>query len=155
MLSGAGFAYLAIQALPQQTRALSHILKLSGNGMKANGYLAAAVLTLSIRPWTSLAMIPTNFELIEMNDERGGKRSERSAKEGGKQAGSADASVDGQGEVDQFKDLSKPQEKTGQNSSTEDDEKVRSLLGKFGRLNMTRAVLLAAGGVVGLVTALA
>jgi hypothetical protein len=32
----------------------------------------------SIGPFTGMAMIPTNFELIERNEERGGKRSERS-----------------------------------------------------------------------------
>jgi hypothetical protein len=57
------------------------ILRIVSNGGKVNGYPAAAALSLSIGPFTRLAMIPTNFELIEMNEKRVRKRSERSASE--------------------------------------------------------------------------
>lgn len=112
-------------------------------------------MSLSIAPWTSLVMIPTNFKLIEMNEDKGGKRSEKSAREGKKGGGSAECSVDGVGEVSQFTDLSGPQEKTDQESTAAENQKVKALLEKFGILNAMRAGLIGAGGVVGLVTALA
>ncbi len=102
-------------------------------------------------------MVPTNFKLIKMNEERGGARSEKSAAQANTQAGDRSAydSVAGKGETSQFKDLSVPQTKTKENTSQAEDEEVRELLGKFGRLNAVRAVLMAAGGMVGLATALA
>lgn len=120
------------------------------------GYIAAAILTISIGPFTSL-MIPTNFKLIKMSEERGVARSEKSAAQANTQAGdrSADDSVAGKGEAAEFKDLSVPQTKTKENTTQAEDEEVRELLGKFGRLNAVRAVLTAAGGMMGLTTALA
>ena len=113
------------------------------------------MLSFSIAAFTAFAMIPTNFELIELNNHKGGARSEKSAKEGeGKTGRSAEESTSGEGEVPQFTDLSKPQEKTSEDSTAEEDEKVRRLLAQFARLNTTRAILLGAGGLLGLWTAL-
>ena len=154
-VSAAGFTYLAINALPQG-RALTSILSLVSNGSKVNGYLAAAALNFGIGPFTALAMVPNNFALIEMNEKKGGARSEKSAKEGQFSAGSrsADDSVGGKGDVSQFADLSGPQSKTAQDSTTEEDEKVQAMLGKFGRQNAVRAILGSVGGIVGVVAAL-
>lgn len=158
-LSSASFAYLAYAALPLRSRGILQLLKLTSNGAKVNGYLAAAALAISIAPWTALVMIPTNFTLIKINEEKGGARSQKSGavQGGGSQAGhrSAEDSVDGKGEAEEFTDLSGPQTKTDQQTTEEDDEKVRELLGKFALLNSVRAVLMVAGGVVGLWTALA
>lgn len=100
-------------------------------------------------------MIPTNFELIRLNNRQGGARSQKSAKQGeGKTGRSAEASTSGEGEAPQFTDLSKPQERTDQDSTKDEDAEVRKLLAKFAVLNTTRAVLLGAGGLVGLWTAL-
>jgi len=60
----------------------------------------------------------------------------------------------GSGEGDEFTDLSGPQERTKDESTQEDDEKVRELLEKFRWLNLVRAVLIGAGGVVGLYAAM-
>jgi len=119
------------------------------------GYLAAAVLTISIGPFTGL-MIPTNFELIRSNEQLGGSRSEESAKQSTSQPGerSAEDSVYSKGEASEFTDLSGPQTKTKRDSSKEDDEKVKQLLGKFGLMNGVRAVLMGVGGMVGLWAAL-
>ena len=108
-------------------------------------------------------MIPTNFALIEMNEERGGKRSAssagsanaRSSSPHSSQKRSAEDSVAGKGEGDEFTDLSGPQPRTERETTKEDDERVRELLGRFGVLNGVRGVLIGVGGVVGLVTALA
>lgn len=102
-------------------------------------------------------MIPTNFRLIELNEALGGARSARSAVEGeGKEGGkSAEESVAGEGDVNQFRDLSGPQERTEMDSSAAQDREVRELLGKFKGLNWMRAVLMGVGGVVGLVGAVA
>ena len=91
-----------------------------------------------------------------MNERKGGARSEKSAREGLFKTGerSADDSVNGQDDISQFKDLSGPQEKTESESTAEEDEKVRELLGKFGGLNAVRAVLAGVGGIVGLVAVL-
>ena len=124
--------------------------------------MAAAVLCMSIAPWTTLVMVPTNFELIRLGEAKGGARSDRSAKEkaaSGKKTGeSGDLALDsvsGKGQAGQFTDLSGPQGKTEQDTSNEEDKKVRDLLQKFGQMNTLRAVLIGAGGVLGLVTALA
>ena len=91
-----------------------------------------------------------------MNEQKGGFRSQRSALENkGKRAGSASEAVEGKGERDQFRDFSGPQEKTGRETTEAEDQEVRDLLGKFAVLNGVRSVLMVAGGVVGLVTALA
>jgi Domain of unknown function (DUF1772) len=151
-LSSVGFASLAYAARPATSMSITQTLR---HG-RVPGYIAAAILTISIGPFTSL-MIPTNFKLIKMNEERGGARSEKSAAQANTQAGdrSADDSVAGKGEAAEFKDLSVPQTKTKENTTQAEDEEVRELLGKFGRLNAVRAVLMAAGGMVGLTTALA
>ena len=164
-LSSTGFASLAFLALPAGRRSLPHLLKaFSGASFNQSiaGYVAAAALCISIAPYTSLRMIPTNFELIRMTEAKGGARSERSAREkdgaaakSGDGEDPADVSVSGRGLPSQFSDLSRPQGKTEEDTTEDEDEKVRGLLRKFGRENMVRAVLLGAGGVVGLISALA
>lgn len=103
-------------------------------------------------------MIPTNFQLIKMNEERGGARSDASAREssGSNQAGKRSAlnSVNGKGEGPEFTDLSGPQARTEEKTTKADDQKVRELLDRFAVLNALRAVLIGAGGVVGLLVAL-
>ena len=132
------------------------LLRLSTNHWRVNGYLLAAILCFSIGPFTGFAMVPTNFRLIEMNEKKGGSRSESSARESaGKATRSAMESVDGKGQANQFRDLSGPQQKTDKKTTNEDDREVKELLGNFGLLNGMRAVLMLVGGVVGLVTALA
>jgi hypothetical protein len=121
-------------------------------------YLAAAALSISIAPITSLAMIPTNFALINKNEELGGARSAESAayrSEAGSKQRSAAESVNNEDDVSQWKDLSVPQEKTAKDSTKEQDKEVGELLDKFGKLNMLRAVAIGAGGIVGLMGALA
>ncbi|KAK5946638.1 hypothetical protein PMZ80_000781 [Knufia obscura] len=151
-VSSAGFLYLAYAARPATSLQLTQLLQ---HG-RVPGYLAAAILTFSIGPVTSL-MVPTNFRLIQMNEERGSARSEKSAKQGATSGGarSAEESVEGKGQASQFTDLSGPQGKAEKSSTQAEDEEVRELLGKFGRMNAGRAVLMAAGGIVGLATALA
>lgn len=155
-LSAAGFAYAAYDTLPQHTRSLSQLLK--GTNPKTNGFLAAAVLAISIGPFTSY-MLSNNFALIEKNEKLGGARSQKSAEQQRQQGqrpgqGSAEDSVNNKRGVDEFRDLSNPMAKTDLSSSEADDREVRERLGKFGRQNMVRAVLLGGGGIVGLVTAL-
>lgn len=123
------------------------------------GYVTAAALTIGIAPFTQV-MIPTNYEIIEMNKKLGGARSVKAAKEGGqrnnvKGVSSGDPpDMDGKFELAEFRDLSLPQERTERESTEEEDERARELLGRFGRLNLVRAALMGAGGVVGLVVAL-
>jgi hypothetical protein len=157
-LSSSGFAYLAYTSLPQAAaQSLSTILQHAVKGQPGL-YLAAAALSISIAPITSLAMIPTNFALIKKNEELGGARSADSAayrsKAGSKQR-SAEESVNNEDDVSQWTDLSVPQERTAKDSTKEQDEEVRELLEKFGKLNMLRAVAIGAGGIVGLMSALA
>ena len=115
---------------------------------------------MSIGPFTQFVMIPTNFELIKRNEEKGGARSEESAKvmeKEGFQPGerSAEDSVNGVGErVSEMMDLSGPQEATKRRTTGQDDEEVRVLLERFKWLNWTRAVLIGGGGIVGCVIAL-
>ncbi|KAF2418386.1 hypothetical protein EJ08DRAFT_63800 [Tothia fuscella] len=159
-LSGAGFTYLAYASLPPKSDSVAQILRIATSGGKVSGYLAAAVLTFGIAPLTAI-MIPTNFELIAKNEKKGGARSskvedarEKSGDQGGK-ARSAEESVNGEGDVNQFSDLSGPQGKTDEEaSSKEEEERVQELLTKFAWLNGGRAVLVGVGGVVGLVVAL-
>ena len=154
-ISAAGFAYLAYAALPARNKAMLQLLRVTTNHWRVNGYLLAAVLCFSIGPFTVNAMVPTNFRLIEMNEQKGGSRSESSARESaGKRSRSAMESVDGKGQANQFRDLSGPQQKTDNETTSEDDREVKDLLAKFGMLNGVRGVLMLAGGVVGLVTAL-
>ncbi|KAK8110174.1 uncharacterized protein PG998_006631 [Apiospora kogelbergensis] len=138
--AGTGFAVLGVLALPPA----------------AAGYLAAAACNFAIGPVTGL-MLPTNFALIQKNEAHGGVRSVRAAAANKYRPGqrSADDSVAGKGEGNQFTDLSGPQEKTPLGSSQAEDEEVRRLLGKFARMNAVRAAFCMVGGVVGLCTALA
>lgn len=102
-------------------------------------------------------MIPTNFELIRRNEEKGGSRSAQSGKyrrERGVSGRSAEESADGKEDVSQWTDLSEPQERTAKESTSKDDEEVRRLLDGFNSLNFVRAVLMGLGGVVGLFGAL-
>ncbi|PVH80209.1 hypothetical protein DL98DRAFT_629584 [Cadophora sp. DSE1049] len=156
IISTTGFFYLALTSL-SPTQTLPQILNLANNSRTVNGNLLAGVLSVSIALFTQLAMIPTNFVLIEKNEELGGARSEKSAKEredkvGGK---SAIESVEGKEDVSEFDDLSGPQERTEEDGTGEDERVVGELLKRFKWLNLCRAVLIGYGGVVGLVTALA
>lgn len=158
IISAAGFSVLAYRSLPGSLVSLTVLQLLRDT--RVRGYLAAAALNIAIAPWTSLVMIPNNFELIKMNNELGGHRSIASSQAAEKEKGglrqrSARDSVDGKGEgIGQFKDVSDPQEQTRRNSSGAEDEKVKAMLTKFGSQNYVRAALALAGGVVGLVTAL-
>ncbi|CAK3973694.1 hypothetical protein DOTSEDRAFT_69315 [Lecanosticta acicola] len=157
-LSFLTFLYLAYDALPANLRTLTQILR-STNGFRVNGYLVAAILSISIAPWTMSVMVPNNFALIKKNADKGGARSAKAAEElakSGYKPGERSAldSVNGKGEGDEFTDLSGPQEKTELDSTEEEDEEVRQMLGTFARQNAVRAVLLGAGGVVGLLAAI-
>lgn len=156
-LSGAGFAYLAYDALPLAARNLGALLQGSTYRGKVAAYLAAAALAISIGPFTARIMVPNNFALIRMNEAKGGARSERSAKvenEDQPKDRSAEDSVQGQGQAEELTDLSGPQEKTRDGTTDAEDREVRERLDVFYRQNMVRAVLLGSGGVLGLVTAL-
>lgn len=157
-ISSAGFAYLAIRALPAGSSAIT-VLRIASNSTKVNGYIAAAALNIAIAPWTALVMIPTNFALIEKNEKKGGARSQQSAKgRQGKDQGSgrsAEDSVDGKGQASQFADLSLPQSHTEEPTTEKEDQETRELLGRFALLNFVRAVSTGLGGIVGLMAALA
>lgn len=159
ILSSAGFSYLSYSSIPASSRtSLSNILTAAASQSKSEYYALAAVLCISIAPITSGLMIPTNFALIAKNEELGGSRSAKSAEyreEKGLEARTADDSVDSKQDVSQWRDLSGPQEKTQRESSEEEDKEVTELLEKFAKLNMLRAVAIAAGGMVGLMGALA
>lgn len=159
LISSAGFGFLAYQALPAQSSLTFRLLR---HG-KVPGYLLAALLTFSIGPFTTIVMVPTNFKLIKMNEEHGGARSEESSqlrdseaekKSGEVSAESKDASPEFNDKGSQFTDTSGPQQKTNVDTSQAEDEEVRKLLGEFSRLNGVRATLMAAGGILGLSTAL-
>lgn len=149
VLTASGFGALAVRA--QQTTTTT---------TTTNGYAAAGVLCLAIAPFTSYYMVPNNFAFIQMNADKGGARSEKAARAtagaGAARPGrrTAEDSVRGEGEGDEFTDLSGPQGQTRDSSTREEDDEVRQRLTVFGRQNMVRAVLMAAGGIVGLVTAL-
>lgn len=98
-------------------------------------------------------MIPTNFTLIKENNKLGGTRSEKASEYDTSTDRSAWESVKGTDEGFEFADLSGPQEQTERESTVEEDEKVRELLERFRWLNLVRAVLIGAGGVVGLYAA--
>lgn len=158
IISAAGFSILAYRSLPGSlaSRTVLQLLR----DTRSRGYLAAAALNIAIAPWTSLVMIPNNFDLIKMNNELGGYRSIASSQAAEKERGglrerSARDSVEGKGEgIDEFKDVSDPQGQTPRNSSDAEDEQVKTMLTKFGSQNYVRAALMLAGGVVGLLTAL-
>ncbi|KAF7958692.1 hypothetical protein EAE96_002226 [Botrytis aclada] len=153
-LSSAGFLYLAYASLAPGQSALQ-LLTVVSNSRTINGYLAAAVLSISIGPFTTFVMLPTNLALMKMNEEKGGFRSEKSKLEGnGSGERSARDSLNGEGEAAEFTDLSGPQGKTQKESSATDDQKMRSLLDKFSALNWIRAGLLGSGGILGLWIAL-
>jgi hypothetical protein len=90
-----------------------------------------------------------------LNERKGGARSSRSAALGDEGGRSAEESVDGKGQVSQWSDVSGPQESTTEEATEAEDEEVKALLVKFGRMNALRGVLLGLGGVVGLVVGLA
>lgn len=157
VVSAAGFSVLAVRALPVP---LAQLVTAGAVVRTTIGYLAAALLCISIAPWTTLVMIPNNFALIKMNSDKGGSRSVESAVvrrtyDSGKEDRTAADSVDGKGEANQWTDLSGPQGKTPRESTTEEDERAREMLGVFSKQNWVRAVLIGCGGMVGLVTALA
>lgn len=161
VVSSGGFAWLAYATIPAGIR-LTEVL--SGSSVARTqilGYIAASLLSLSIGPVTTFLMIPTNFRLIELNERLGGAKSSRSAELGDKGGRSAEESVYGKdqsgqfSDVSQFTDISGPSEKTGRESSAEEDAEVQQLLGKFGKLNALRGFLIGLGGIVGLATALA
>lgn len=104
-------------------------------------------------------MVPNNFALIKKNEELGGSRSKNSAAEKRQQGikpgqYSAEDSVNSKKPQDELRDLSGPMTKTDKDSSKADDKEVEERLAKFGQQNMVRAILLGAGGIVGLVSAL-
>lgn len=163
LVSGAGFGVLALRAVPVP---ISQFFKAIGSrgigaiGAKSGGYLVAGLLCLSIGPWTSIEMVPNNFAMIKINADKKGSISENSAEvlksvsqTGSNQRTSLD-SVNGEGEANQWTDLSGPQEETPVKSTAAEDEKVREMLGIFGRQNMARAVFIGLGGVMGLWVAL-
>ncbi|KAF5718420.1 hypothetical protein FMUND_5279 [Fusarium mundagurra] len=150
LLSTIGFIYSASSSNLTDSGSL---LSISTNTPKTNTLLTAAALAFSIAPFTQL-MIPTKFALIEENNRLGGSRSEKAAEQDASLDRSAWESVKGTGEGFEFTDLSGPQEQTERESTAEEDEKVRSLLERFRWLNLVRAVLIGAGGVVGLYAAI-
>jgi hypothetical protein len=157
MLSSAGFLYLTYTAVPSSARSLGDMIPHMVKG-RPGLYLLASALSFSTAMFTSVIMIPTNFELIKRNEDLGGSHSAESAayraKIGAKPR-SAEESVDGKEDVSQWSDLSDPQGKTERDSTQKEDEEVRALLTRFERLNYVRAGLMGAGGVVGLLAALA
>ncbi|KAG5662016.1 hypothetical protein KAF25_004255 [Fusarium avenaceum] len=151
IISTVGFIY---SASTHNLQGSGPLYSLGTNTSQTNSFLAAAALTFSIAPFTQL-MIPTNFALIKENNKLGGSRSEKAARENGDASTGRSAldSVKGTGEGVEFTDLSGPQEKTPRSSTAEEDQKVRDLLEKFRWLSLVRAVLIGAGGVVGLYSA--
>lgn len=151
-LSTTGFAYLSYTATPSP-RSLGAFLSSLTGGAQPTWYAAAAILTLGIAPWTTLVMLPSvNSALIEKNEGMGGKRS-AGALDGATRR-SLEGSLGGVGDRSQWRDTSGPQERTEEHSTQEEDEEVRGLLERFGRLNKVRAGLIGVGGVFGLVGAL-
>lgn len=163
-ISSAGFVMLASQTLPVPISKISKVVTSRGLRAlraKSGGYILAGLLCLFIGPWTSFVMAPNNLAIIKLNADKNGSRSDESArvlksssKNDGKRRKSLD-SVNGKGEANQWTDLSGPQEETPMKSSSAEDEKVREMLGVFGRQNMVRAVFMGLGGVVGLLASLA
>ncbi|KAH7120968.1 hypothetical protein B0J11DRAFT_533031 [Dendryphion nanum] len=153
-VSSTSFVYLAYNAIPQGDRAFLAAIRASCQGGKASFYLAAAVLTLGIAPFTTFVMIPTNFALIQKNEDKGGARSDRSANFGANGGRTAEDSVSGENDVNELSDVSGPQERTIKDTDRKDDDEVRALLSRFSKLNTVRAVLMGLGGFVGLIAAL-
>lgn len=143
LLSSSAFAYLAYTTLPGSLSSLLH------GGGPASYYAAAALLSLSIAPWTTLVMVPTNFRLIELNERKGGRSSAGQPREA--TGRSAEESVRNEGGNRAWEDGgSGPQERTEGEVSAEEEEEVRGLLRRFQGLNWVRAGLIGVGGVVGL-----
>lgn len=139
------------------SRAFGEAVRVALSSGRVKGYLVAAALTFGIAPFTAEVMVPTNFALIKLNADLGGARSEEAGRQGDVRPGDRSAldSVNGKGEgVDQWTDVSGPQYKTLRDGDEEDDRRAKELLGKFGRLNLGRSVLMGLGGIVGLVTAI-
>ncbi|KAF2631167.1 hypothetical protein BU25DRAFT_334111 [Macroventuria anomochaeta] len=157
ILSSTGFAYLAYAALPASARTLSSVLPHVVKG-KPGLFLAASVLSFSTAMFTSVFMIPTNFDLIKRNEDLGGSHSADSIsyrQSINAKPRTAEESVNGEYDISQWSDLSDPQEKTRREPTNEEEEQVRGLLTKFEKLNYVRALLMGAGGVVGLIGSLA
>lgn len=155
-VASAAFAYLSYSSVPASLTLTQALSTLSNPQSKAFGFLVAGVLSIGIAPVTALWMIPAcNFRLIELNEKLGGSRSQQSAKVEGSGDGSAEDSVNGKGQAPQFTDLSGPQTKTKREATPAEESEVQGLLDKFSQINYVRALLLGAGGIVGLVTALA
>ncbi|KAF2674737.1 hypothetical protein BT63DRAFT_474461 [Microthyrium microscopicum] len=156
-ISSLGFAYLAFAAL-RPGQSATQLLRVTTNSSKINGYIAAAALCIGIGPFTSFVMIPTNFKLIRLNEKYGGARSEQSAKARNEQSQPSDRSaldsVNGKDEAAEFTDISGPQSQTNQNVSAKDEKEVQELLSRFSALNLTRAGLIGAGGLMGLLVTL-
>nr|POF07648.1 hypothetical protein CFP56_70550 [Quercus suber] len=157
-LSSAGFAYLAYDAIPSHLRSITRVLQAT-NSLKFNGYLAASILAFSMAPVTQYVMLRNNFELIEKNEEKGGARSAKSAQVMHKQGSgiglrSAEESVESKGDINEFKDLSGPQSETAKSFTEAERKEVQEKLTKFSRQNLLRAMVIGAGGMVGLLNAL-
>ncbi|OAR05679.1 hypothetical protein LLEC1_02977 [Akanthomyces lecanii] len=157
ILSGAGLLQCAYGALPA-THRFTSLHSLTKMGPKTNLFLAAAGLALSIGPFTQIFMIPLNFSMIKKNEELGGFRSERAMIAAKKDkttsapgSRSAADSVSGKGEGDEFTDLSGPQTSTARDSTPQEDAEMKERLSQFARLNTVRAILIGAGGLLGLV----
>ncbi|KAL0490658.1 yidC [Acrasis kona] len=150
-----GFAYLAYLSAPQGKGPLQ-LLNFADNGIKFNGYLLSSLLNFAIVPFTMLVMLSNNFKLIKMNEEKGGTRSADSARHRGskREKVSAYESISGKGALNQFTDLSGPQEKTIEDTTEAEDKEVNQSLDLFQKHNLVRAVLSTAGGMVGIWTAL-
>jgi hypothetical protein len=161
IIASTSFLYLSYTSLPltASSSTISQILSNLTTNSKFTGYLFASILSFSIAPYTSLIMIPTNFTLIDKNEVLGGAKSQYSSLPENREykpgERSAEDSVNAKGDrASQWTDVSGPMEKTDLEGSEKDEREVGELLEKFKVLNWGRAVLMAAGGVVGLVTAL-
>lgn len=152
LLSSLGFLYLAYTA-KSGTSAPATPPPPGKPGL----FLAASALCFSTALFTAAAMLPTNFGLIERNEQLGGARSAHSNRfrqSADAPPRSARESVDSKLDLNQWTDGSDPQTRTERASTAEQDEEVRVLLTRFARLNYVRAVLMGCGGVVGLAAAL-
>lgn len=76
------------------------------------------LVCLSIAPWKPV-MIPTNFGFIQINEEKGGSRSARSAQVTGHETRTAEESTQGKGDVSQWTDFSGPQGKIAESGPEE------------------------------------
>ncbi|KZM25846.1 uncharacterized protein EKO05_0009087 [Ascochyta rabiei] len=158
IISSTGFLYLAYAALPGSAHTASALLTHLTRGGKPSAFLGASVLSFSCALFTGLAMLPTNFDLISRNEQLGGSHSADSAayrRSVDAEPRTAEESVNAKDDISQWSDVSDPQEKTARGSSKEQDKEVKALLTRFQKLNYVRAALIGAGGIVGLIGALA